>query len=147
MKAVDVPADAQRAFLDELMQAHTELLQAARSKRPPPPPPAGPAAPAPSAPPTAPETLAAPELAADATLGLERGAVVEFTDVEPPVRAKLAWISPKRTVYLFTARGAKARHISPSELAGALREGRARRFADGGTVIDRALAAAVGEEA
>jgi hypothetical protein len=146
MKAVDVPADAQRAFLDELMQAHTELLQAARSKRPPPPPPARPAAPAPSAPPTAPETLAAPELAADSTLGLERGAVVEFTDVEPPVRAKLAWISPKRTVYLFTARGAKARHISPSELAGALREGRARRFADGGTVIDRALAAAVGEE-
>jgi hypothetical protein len=79
-------------------------------------------------------------------LGLERGVVVEFADVEPPVRAKLAWISPKRTVYLFTARGAKARHISPSELAGALREGRARRLADSGTVIDRALAAAVGEE-
>ena len=149
MKAVDVPADAQRAFLDELMQAHTELLQAARSKRPPPPPPARAAAPAPSAPAPsapAPEEIAAPELAADATLGLERGAVVEFADVEPPVRAKLAWISPKRTVYLFTARGAKARHISPSELAGALREGRARRLADSGTVLDRALAAAVGEE-
>jgi len=148
MKAVDVPGDAQRAFLDELMQAHTELLQAARSKRPLPPPvraaaPA-PSTPAPSAP--APEEIAAPELAADATLGLERGAVVEFTDVEPSVRAKLAWISPKRTVYLFTARGAKARHISPSELAGALREGRARRLADTGTVIDRALAAAVGEQ-
>ena len=103
-----------------------------------------PSAPAPSAP--APEEIAAPELAADATLGLERGAVVEFADVEPPVRAKLAWISPKRTVYLFTARGAKARHISPLELAGALREGRARRLADSGTVLDRALAAAVGEE-
>jgi len=147
MKAVDVPGDAQRAFLDELMQAHTELLQAARSKRPPPPPPVRAAAPAPSAPAPAPEEIAAPGLAADATLGFERGVVVEFTDVEPPVRAKLAWISPKRTVYLFTARGAKARHISPSELAGALREGRARRPADSGTVIDRALAAAVGEEA
>ena len=145
MKAVDVPGDAQRAFLDELMKAHTELLQAARSKRPLPPPARAPA-PAPSVPAPAPEEIAAPELAADAMLGLERGAVVEFTDVEPPVRAKLAWISPKRTVYLFTARGAKARHISPSELAGALREGRARRLADSGTVIDRALAAAVGDE-
>jgi len=143
MKAVDVPVAAQRAFLDELMQAHTALLQAARAKRPlpPPPPPAAPP------PPPASESIAAPELAADSPAILERGAVVEFAaaDAGPAVRAKLTWISPKRTVYLFTARGAAARRVSPQELSAALRDARARVVGEGGAVIDRALAAVVGE--
>ena len=142
MKAVDVPVAAQRAFLDELMQAHTALLQAARAKRPlpPPPPPAAPP------PPPASESIAAPELAADSPAILERGAVVEFAaaDAGPAVRAKLTWISPKRTVYLFTARGAAARRVSPQELSAALRDARARVVGEGGAVIDRALAAVVG---
>ncbi len=139
MKAVDMPADGQRAFLDELMQTHTALLQAARAKRPLPPPPAAPPPPPPS------EVIAAPELAADARPVLERGAVIEFTDASPPVRAKLTWISPQQTLYLFTARGSAARHLSPQALAAALREGRARLVAEGGAVIERALASAVGE--
>jgi hypothetical protein len=138
MKAVDVPAERQREFLDELMQAHTALLQAARSKRPLP-------AAAPPAPPPPSEAIAAPELAADSPPILERGAAVEFADADPPVRAKLAWISPKGTVYLFTARGAAARQVSRAALSAALREGRVRVAGDGNAVIERALAAVVGE--
>jgi len=139
MNAVDMPAGGQRAFLDELMQAHKGLLQAARSKQPLPPPAAAPRPPPPS------DTIAAPELAVGAQPVLERGAVVEFADADPPVRAKLTWISPKQTVYLFTARGAAARHVSSPDLSAALREGRARLVAGSGAVIDRALAAVVGD--
>jgi hypothetical protein len=144
MKAVDLAADAQRAFLDELMQAHTALLQAARAKRPPAPPPAAapPAYPLPAAPPPD-DAIAAPDVATDAPPILERGAVVEFADADPPVRAKLSWISPRQTIYLFTARGTAARRVAPAELSAALREGRARLVAAGGEAIDRALAAVV----
>jgi hypothetical protein len=141
MKAVDVDAGAQRAFLDELMQLHTALLQAARSKRPLPPPAAAPPPPPPD------DRIAAPEIAAGAPPVLERGAVVEFADPDGPVRAKLSWISPQQTIYLFTARGAKARRVAPGELSVALREGRVRLVDAGGAVVDRALAAVVGEPA
>jgi hypothetical protein len=140
MQAVDVPAERQRAFLDELMQAHAALLQAARVRRAAPIPPK----PAQAAPPPAPPSPS-PELAADAMLALERGAVVEFADLDPAVRAKLTWISPKRTMYLFTAHGAKARRISPRELSAQLREGKARFVEAGSAVVERALAAIVTE--
>jgi hypothetical protein len=78
-------------------------------------------------------------------LALERGAVVEFADLDPAVRAKLTWISPKRTMYLFTAHGAKARRISPRELSAQLREGKARFVEAGSAVVERALAAIVTE--
>lgn len=144
MKALDVPAAAQAGFLDELMRAHAALIQAARSQRSPAPA-AGPAPPPAAAPaPLPPDTIAAPELAADPHPVLERGAVVEFRDADPPVRAKLTWVSPQQTIYLFTARGAAARQISRADLAAALRDGRAYRSVDAGAVIDRALAAVVG---
>jgi hypothetical protein len=145
MEAVKVPAEKQRTFLDELMQAHTALLQAARARRvaPTPPKPASPRAAPP--PPPATQIAPSPELAADAMLALERGAVVEFADVNSGVRAKLTWISPKRTVYLFTAHGAKARRISPRELSAQLRAGTARLVEAGNAVVERALAAIVDE--
>lgn len=141
MKAQDIPADAQRAFLDELMQRHTALLQGARMKRAAPalPPPARPPQPPP------PAVIDTPEIAAGAMLGLARGAVIEFADVEPPVRAKLSWISPQQTLYLFTGRGVKARRMSPRELSARIGEGKARLVEAGGAVIDRALAAVAGE--
>jgi len=143
MKAVEVPAERQRAFLDELMQTHTALLQAARARRAQPPPPKP--APRPAPPPAA-QATPSPELAADAMLGLERGALVEFADTDPAVRAKLTWISPKRTIYLFTAHGAKARKVSPRELSGQLRSGKAALVEAGGAVVDRALAAVVADQ-
>jgi hypothetical protein len=142
MKAVDVPPEGQRAFLDELMRTHAALLQAVRGKRPVPAEVAAP----PSLPAAAEvEFDAAADLDADAMLGIERGAVVEFADVDPAVRARLSWISPKRTLYLFTAHGAKARQIAPADLRTALREGRARLVEEGGAAVERALAAVVSE--
>ena len=138
MQTIDLPAHAQAAFLDELMRTHAASLQAARSKRPPPPP-----AVAPPAPPS--EVFAAPELALDARPVLERGAMVEFAEVDPPVRARLAWISPGQTVYLFTASGASARQLSRRDLSDRIRAGSVRIVGERGAVIDRALAAVVGE--
>lgn len=142
MKAIGVAAEAQQAFLDELMRTHTAILQAAHAKRPPAPPVAAP----PSVSPVAEAAVVpTPDLAADAMLGLERGAIVEFSDPDAPVRAKLSWISPGRTLYLFTARGAKARQVSPGELRVALREDRARLVEGGRAVVERALAAVAGQ--
>ncbi len=141
MQAIGVAADARQAFLDELMRTHTALLQAARAKRPPGAPVAAPP-PAPPVPES--EVVPTPELAADAMLGLERGAIVEFSDPGGLVRAKLSWISPGRTLYLFTAHGAKARQVSPGDLRVALREDRARLVEEGRAVVDRALAAVAG---
>lgn len=144
MQAAGVAAEARQGFLDELMSTHTALLQAARAKRGSPPPATTPAS-VPAPPPAVePEIAPTPELAADAMLGLERGALVEFEDEAGPVRAKLSWISPGRTIYLFTAHGAKARKVSPGDLRTALREGRARFVEEGRAALDRALAAASG---
>ena len=148
MKAVDVPADAQRAFLDELMQTHTELLQAARSKRPLPPPrarqrPRRPRlrrprlrrkrSPRPSSPPTRRSASSAAPWSSSPTSSRRC--------------ARSSRGSARSGPSISLRRAARKRDTSRrSELAGALREGRARRLADSGTVIDRALAAAVGEE-
>jgi hypothetical protein len=141
MQAVGVAGEARQGFLDELMRTHTALLQAARAKRPAAPPAA---TPSPAPPVVETEVVPTPELAADAMLGLERGAIVEFFDAEGPVRAKLSWISPGRTLYLFTAHGAKARQLSPGDLRTALREERARLVEEGRAVLDRALAVVAG---
>jgi len=146
IKAIGVSAEAQQAFLDELMRTHTALLHAARAKRPPAPPVAPPPPLVPRVPPVAEAAVVpTPDLAADAMLGLERGAIVEFSDPDALVRAKLSWISPGRTLYLFTAHGAKARQVSPGDLRVALREDRARLVEEGRAVVERALAAVAGQ--
>jgi len=141
MAAVGVAADEQRAFLDELMQTHAALLQAARGKRPVP---AEVAAPASIPPVDEAAAEAAPALDTGAPAGFERGAVVEFHDTEPPVRARLTWVSPRRSLYLFTAHGAEARQLTQEALREALRAGRVRLAADGTQLLERALAAATG---
>ncbi len=142
MKAVDISTDTQQAFLDELMRTHTALLQAARTRRAPVPQKPAPT-PAPAA--KAAETIAAPELAAHATLSIERGAMVEFADVDAPVRARLMWISPQRTLYVFIVGGLKTRRMSPGELAAALRAGTARVVEEGSAIVERALEATAHE--
>jgi hypothetical protein len=142
MQAVATPEATQRTFLDELMHAHAALLQAAGARRPvaadeAPVPPAAPAT-------VAPEPVAAPEAADDKPPDVEQGMLIEFTDVEPPVRARLMWISPKRTVYVFIIHGVKTRRMSPRELAEALRAGTARVVKEGEAIVERALEAVVG---
>jgi hypothetical protein len=92
----------------------------------------------------APEPVAAPEAADDKPPDVEQGMLIEFTDVEPPVRARLMWISPKRTVYVFIIHGVKTRRMSPRELAEALRAGTARVVKEGEAIVERALEAVVG---
>src|SRR5215471_10246253 len=109
-----MPADVRSGLFNQLMQAHTASIDAAKTQK-------GqsvgtvvdagqPNAAADVAPVAEPE---APEEAAPDTkspiedyyvhtaLALERGAVVEFLDAEKPVRSKLSWVSPKQTILLF----------------------------------------------
>ena len=49
--------------------------------------------------------------------------MLEFVENEKSVRAKLTWISPKRTILAFTSNAGSARQLSPTALAQALRSG------------------------
>jgi Protein of unknown function (DUF1631) len=69
----------------------------------------------------------------DMVARLERGMWIEFrpNDHEPGVRAKLTWISPRRTVFLFSNQhGVQATTFAPDALALELRLGRAEVISD-----------------
>ena len=70
---------------------------------------------------------------------------VEFGDVEPPVRMKVGWVSPKRTMYAFRAAGHPPRSLEAPALAEALKSGKVRLVEGEASAVDRALAAAVGD--
>jgi hypothetical protein len=59
---------------------------------------------------------------------LESGTWLEFREVDGSLRElKLAWISPRKSLYLMTNRqGARALSMVAEDFAAALREGRAR---------------------
>lgn len=63
---------------------------------------------------------------------LAKGVVVEFhRDESPPIRCRLQWISPARTVFLFTSPdAAHAIRISPDSLAERIRRGSANILGD-----------------
>jgi hypothetical protein len=71
---------------------------------------------------------------------MEKGMWIEMQDDVGKLKiAKLSWISPQRTTYLFTTRqGHKAASLSPVQLAEWFREDRARVL-DSEPVVDRAL--------
>ncbi len=73
-------------------------------------------------------------------LGMERGMWIEMQDDMGKLKlAKLSWVSPQRTTYLFTTRqGHKAASLTPVQLAEWFREDRARVL-DSEPVVDRAL--------
>lgn len=76
--------------------------------------------------------------------GLKRGNWVEFhQDDGSVIRAKLAWISPLKGMYLFTNRlGAKAASITPQALASKFRNGTAHLL-DEAPLLDRAVSSLV----
>jgi Protein of unknown function (DUF1631) len=76
--------------------------------------------------------------------GLERGMWLEFTELDRSMRkVKLAWISPLRTLYIFSTGARKeAFSISSDKLAEAYREQRVRLI-DSGSMVARALAQAM----
>ena len=73
--------------------------------------------------------------------GIERNQWIEMSDEKGALTyAKLAWISPQETTYLFTTRlGRKAASLSPDELAEWFRSDKARMI-ESEPIVDRALA-------
>jgi hypothetical protein len=72
---------------------------------------------------------------------LPRGTVVEFRDGAAPQRAKLTWISPQRTTYVFTSSQSGARSLSGTALSEALASGAVSVVQGEPTAVERALAA------
>jgi hypothetical protein len=151
MNAVSMPNDARHAFFNQLMEAHTAMINESKARgadaaEPVTPPDAGP----PSE--TPPEVLPAAEPALSATanihlhtvMALERGTVVEFAGGEAPVRAKLSWVSPKQTLFLFTSVEHGARKYARDALAEALAQGQARLVDASVQLMDRVVQAVVG---
>jgi hypothetical protein len=159
MNAIEMPPDARHGFFNQLMQAHTASINAAKSQA---------------------KSHAAEEIAdagaaaldadaagsadADASddagqsdpsiddyylhtaMALERGAVVEFVEGDAPVRSKLTWVSPKQTILLFTSSLAGARQLAPQAFADLLREQRARVVEASQALMDRVVGAMMGPE-
>jgi hypothetical protein len=153
MNAIEMPPEARHAFFNQLMQTHTATINAAKAQA------KAQAAGAEAAPAAAePE----PEPADDPATGpvtnsgmdddywvhtamaLERGAVLEFDEGAATVRSKLAWVSPKQTILLFTASGSAARQLAPKLLAGLLRDNKARIVEGAEALMDRVVTAMVG---
>jgi hypothetical protein len=157
MNAIDMPSDARHGFFNQLMQAHTAAINAAKAQaKTQAAVAAGEAANAAADPGPATE----PELSDEAPAGsppaddyfvhtamaLERGAVVEFLDGQAEVRSKLIWVSPKQTILLFTSSAAGARRLTPAALAELLREGRARVVEVSEALMDRVVHAMMGTD-
>ena len=90
---------------------------------------------------------AARDPAAAALAGLERGMRLELSEAHIVRRVRLAWVSPLRTLYIFSGAGRQeAFSLSAARLAELLREGAMRVVAAEG-VVGRILSAAVGQGA
>jgi hypothetical protein len=158
MNAIEMPPEARHAFFNQLMQAHTATINAAKAQakvqQPGPEQPAVPAAAAPEPEPPADDPATGPvtnsglddDYWVHTALALERGAVVEFVEGATSVRSKLSWVSPKQTILLFTASGSAARQFAPKVLAGLLREGKAKILEASDALMDRVVNAIVGPE-
>jgi len=84
-----------------------------------------------------PQMAAAMEPPAAPCVTLQRGDLVEFGD--PSRRAKLIWISPARSRFLFSVAGGQALSMRAEEVAGALANG-TLRVAERGNFLQQALA-------
>ena len=72
------------------------------------------------------------------------GTWLEFSTESGPINARLTWISPLRTKYIFTSRSrARAFIYSPEDLAYELGAGRAMLIVEPVPLFDRAVSAAL----
>ena len=132
-------AEAERqAFFNQLMQAHTGAIAAAKAATAD-----VVSQPVPSQSPAAPVLKSVPMFSANddyecLVLEMSRGALVEFFDGKVKQCYKLTWVSPKRTFYLFT-NGGDLRQMNVSTLAGLFRQGVAVRVDGTAAVVDRAI--------
>ncbi|HSD53201.1 MAG TPA: DUF1631 family protein [Burkholderiales bacterium] len=152
MNAIEMPPEARHAFFNQLMQAHTATINAAKAQAKTQTPGATDAAPAvaevepPDDPATGPVTNSGmdDDYWVHTAMALERGAVLEFDEGAATVRSKLSWVSPKQTILLFTASGSAARQLAPKILAGLLRDNKARIVEGAEALMDRVVTAMVG---
>ena len=74
------------------------------------------------------------------------GTWLAFDDEGRTINARLSWISPMRTKYIFTTRArGRALAVSPEELAWQLRDGTARLIVEPVPLFDRAVSSALDE--
>ncbi len=130
-----VSDDAVSPFMDKLFEIHSGLLRGSTPEYTPPPP----------AEPPAPVTE---DVFTQIVAQMERNQWIEMSDENGALTfAKLAWISPQGTTYLFVTRhGRKAASLSPEELAEWFRTDRAR-IIESEPLVDRALARMFADEA
>ncbi|MFN3629116.1 MAG: DUF1631 family protein [Casimicrobiaceae bacterium] len=130
-----VSDDAVSPFMDKLFEIHSGLLRGSAPEYTPPPP----------AEPPAPVTE---DVFTRIVAQMERNQWIEMSDENGALTfAKLAWISPQGTTYLFVTRhGRKAASLSPEELAEWFRTDRAR-IVESEPLVDRALAQMFAQEA
>ena len=155
--AVTVPDDRAKAFFDTLYGLHMAALKAPADAA------TAPAAPARAAgaqagptPASAAPVVAAPALVAAAPVPAPLPNVHDFVSEmavgtwltigvgEAAVNARLSWVSPLRSKYVFTSRSrAQAYVFSPEELAFELGSGRASLVVEPVPLFDRAVSAAL----
>jgi len=155
MNAIEMPADVRHAFFNQLMQAHTASINAAKaqakSQGVPTAADIARVQEAPVSEPLPPEEPPEPQPEADdyyvhTAMALERGAVIEFMDGAAAVRAKLSWVSPKQTILLFTSSAGGARKLAPKAFAELLRQQKARVIEVSEALMDRVVHAMMGPE-
>jgi hypothetical protein len=74
------------------------------------------------------------------------GTWVAFNRDQGALNARLSWVSPMRTKYVFTTRSrGQAMVVSPEELAWQLSEGTARLIVEPVPLFDRAVSSAIDE--
>jgi hypothetical protein len=143
--AVTAPAEKSKAFFDALYPLHVAAI------KPPAPPEAAPA-----------ERIAAND--AESPRGIDRGRpevtahnvhdwvsemavgtwLVFRHDDAAPINARLTWVSPRRTRYIFTSRSRReALMFSPEELAWELNAKRASLLLEPVPLFDRAVSSAL----
>lgn len=134
-QAVAAPAERTRPFFESLYGLHMAAIKPAAAQ-------AESAAAAPAAAPVhgLPATVNIHDFVADMVLGTW----LAFETAEERVNARLHWISPLRTRYVFTSRlRAKAFVFTPEELAWQLGSGKAALVMEPVPLFDRAVSAAL----
>jgi hypothetical protein len=129
-----VPEDRAKLFLDELYQLHMAAI------KPPAPDASEPAQPAPAA-------VAEGRTVSnvyDYVSEMPAGTWLAFRREGDVVNARLTWVSPLRTKYVFTSRARRRAFVfSPEELAYELGSGRAALVVEPVPLFDRAVSAAL----
>jgi hypothetical protein len=152
MTTVGMPNDARHAFFNHLMETHTRMINESKARTAEAIAAEAAAAAADPAPVVEAPVEELPEEAAPAggsyhlhtVMALERGTVLEFSDESQPVRAKLSWVSPKQTLFLFTSVEHGARQFTRESLAQLLENGKANVVDATMQLMDRVLQAVVG---